>query len=413
LHASGRKGIAFRASPHPLLKGRRKRMQNQSCRLLNRASLMATATALVVSFATFAVAQRQDVSAIFAAAPKEPTNVGEVSIFAGPPKGFNALTATNAQLATYGLPQRPDQQINPKAYQHWERGILAAKTRASNLEAQPFSSREMMAGKQTAEATGAGPAQYTSKNWSGAAAFNTLTKWSDSTSYTEVESVFNVPVSQPPLDACASGITGPFYTALWNGIDGFANGDVVQGGSLDYASCKGKANGAVAYSGWVEWYPSYSILTIDCGKKACPVGPGDDFWVITYGVAGTATQTVFVEDLTQQWYGTFSLPYVSGPGLVGNSAEWIVERPCCNGNDNYALDNYIYDFWDYSFAYDGKGTEFYPGSTSAKSAIITMLDDGGTIDISRPVYYGTTGNQGRYSLWFGDENCAYSGGCAP
>jgi hypothetical protein len=34
-------------------------------------------------------------------------------------------------------------------------------------------------------------------------------------------------------------------------------------------------------------------------------------------------------------------------------------------------------------------------------------------DISYPYWYGTAGNQGRYSIWFADEGCAYSGGCAP
>ncbi|MGA7633717.1 MAG: hypothetical protein WCB11_23395, partial [Terriglobales bacterium] len=74
-----------------------------------------------------------------------------------------------------------------------------------------------------------------------------------------------------------------------------------------------------------------------------------------------AEQFVFVEDITQQWSGTFGLTYQSGPGVIGGSAEYIVERPCCNGDNYYPLGNYVYEFFDYSFAYDGNGTLFFPG----------------------------------------------------
>lgn len=78
------------------------------------------------------------------------------------------------------------------------------------------------------------------------------------------------------------------------------------------------------------------------------------------------------------------------------------------------LRRYVYEFFDYIFAADGEGTQFYPGSTSAATAIITMQADGAASsqDISRPFYYGTGGNQGKYSIWMADENCANSGGCA-
>ncbi len=143
------------------------------------------------------------------------------------------------------------------------------------------------------------------------------------------------------------------------------------------------------------------------------MGPGDDFETISYGAAGTSEQFVFVEDVTQQWYGTVGLTHVTGTGLIGSSAEYIVERPCCNGSNYYPLGNYVWEFFDDSFAYDGSGTLFYPGNTGSHTAIFTMVADDGTTPISIPDFYGTAGNQGRYSMWLVDENCAYSGGCAP
>lgn len=400
-------------------------MQNQNWK---KVFVVATVAVLVVSFTTLAVAQRisgEDRSAIFASASRVQTSVKGVTAFAGPPKGFNPLTATNRELLSYGLPQAPD-QADVKAYDHWKKAMLALTTHAASgaghtssnpmtandVKAMPFTSREMMPTKSAATSDVDGTVSYGSYNWSGIANFNALTKWNTKTSFDEVVSYFNVPVSNHPFGnlPCSEG---PWYEVTWNGIDGAFNGDVVQGGSLDYWD-DGGCGGPVEYLGWVEWYPSYSILTIYCGSNPCPVGPGDDFAVITYGAPGTATQSVFVEDISQQWYGTFSLPYVTGPGLVGKSAEYIVERPCCNSNGfPLPLANYIFEFMGYNYAYDVAGTLFYPGNPGVHNAIFSMVDDADDQTISIPLIYGTAGNAGRYSIMFEDENCAYVGGCTP
>ncbi len=385
-------------------------MEKQNTRFLNQLIAAIATTALVVSFSIFAVAQREDAAAIFATAPRVQTSVKGVTTFAAPPKGFNPLTATNVELLTHGLPQRPDKAANPKAYEHWERGMLALKIRPTDVKAMPFSSHTMAPAGPPA-AAGINTVSVGSYNWSGIVNTNKLKTWSNSTSFNEVESVFNVPVAKAPFGGapCADG---PWLVSTWNGIGGYTEGSLVQGGSTVYFD-GGGCKGSIQYFGWVEWVPSYAELEILCsGGKPCPVSSGDDFYVITYGVAGTAEQSVFVEDLTQQWGGTFGMTWVSGPGLIGTSAEYIVERPCCNGSDYYPLTNYIFDFFDYSFALDGKGTQFYPGSAAATTAIVTMYADDAATPISFPVY-GSAGNQGKYSIWFEDENCAYSGGCTP
>jgi hypothetical protein len=391
-------------------------MQTQNWRFLNRVVVVMAVTLLVVSFSTLAMAQRvsaEERDSIFASAPKVNTRVTGVQAFAAPPKGFNPLTASNRELLSYGLPQRPDKENDARAYHQWERAMLALKTHVNDVKAMPYTSREMMGGKQTQAQTpdASGVTFYNSGNWSGIANTNHLTKWNVKTSFNEVVSIFNVPVANPPFGGvpCANG---PWFEVTWNGIDGFNNGDVVQGGTAEYWD-DGGCGGPIQYYGWVEWYPSYSILALYCGSSLCPVGPGDDFEVVTFGAPGFATQSVFVEDFTQQWGGTLSLPYVSGPGLVGSSAEYIVERPCCNGPNLFPLGNYVDEFFNYSFAYDGFGTLFFPGSASPNTAIITMLADDNATPISTPVGYGTAGFQGRYSIWLEDENCAYSGSCTP
>jgi len=324
------------------------------------------------------------------------------------------LKATNRELLSYGLPQRPDKAANPQGYDAWERAMLSTKTRVTDVKATPYTSREIMGKTQTGggdRPDGSGVTFYNSGNWSGIAQTNKLTRWSNTASFDEIVSIWNVPVANHPFGniPCSEG---PWFEVTWNGIDGFTNGDVVQGGSYDYWD-DGGCGGPVLYYGWVEWYPSYSILVVYCNGNPCPVGPGDDFEVITYGARGTSEQFVFIEDVTQQWSGTIGLTYQSGPGLVGSSAEYIVERPCCNGSNLYPLGNYVWEFFNDSFAYNGAGTLFFPGNTGPATAIITMLADDGSTPISYDAGYGTAGTQGRYSIWIADENCAYSGGCTP
>jgi hypothetical protein len=380
-------------------------MQNQNWQ---RIFAVATVAVLIVSFTTLAAAQRvssEERSAIFASAAKDSTNIKGVSLFAAPPKGFNPLTATDRELLSYGLPQRPDAS-DAQATAQWQRAMVAARHRAdpTKLVAKPFSSRQMMPTPAAAKTNLDGTVSEGSYNWSGIANFNTLTKWNTKTSFDYVVSFFNVPVAQPPFDACSNGIDGPFYTVTWNGIDGAFNGDVVQGGSYIAADCEGDTE----YLGWVEWYPSYDILGIFY------VNPGDDFLAVTYGAPGTDTQEVFIEDLTLQVYATVSLPYVTGPGLVGRSAEYIVERPCCiQSGYPVAEANYLLEFMGYNYAYDEAGTLFYPGNSGAKTAIFTMYADDGSTPIGAPIFYGTAGSAGKYSITLENEDCAYIGGCTP
>jgi hypothetical protein len=387
-----------------------------SWRTIHRGIAIAAATVLLGSMATLAAAQRvggEERNGIFAAAAKEPTSIKGVSTFSATPKGFNPLTATNRELLAYGLPQRPDKTASPVAYQHWEKGMLAMKTRVIDVEAKPFESRNAIPTGQAETANVDGTTSVSFNNWSGIAQTNKLKSWNNKTSFDEVVSVWNVPVAEPPFGSTPCS-DGPWYEVTWNGIDGYSNGDVVQGGSFEYWD-GGGCKGSIEYFGWVEWYPSYSVLELYCpgpkltGKTPCPVSPGDDFYVVTYGAPGTSDQNVFVEDITQQWSGTLTLSYVSGPGLVGSAAEYIVERPGISGG-LAPLVNYVFEFFDDSFAYDGNGTLFYPGNAGATTSIITMLADDNSTPISFPTY-GSSGNQGKYSLWVQDENCAFSGGC--
>ena len=392
-------------------------MKERKERTFAVAFIAAAAALLLFGFPQVASAQHE----IFAASQKSPTSVPGVGIIQDRPAGFNPLTASADQLSKYGLPPRPDKATDPQGYTQWASAMSAIKYRASDVKAMPYSSKNMMLAKNqpaagSSQAISAAPTYYLSYNWSGVANTNKLTYWNPNTSFTSIQSIFNVPAAQPPFDACGNGITGGsipgFYEVTWNGIDGFSNGDVIQGGSLSYADCGGPADNF--YIGWVEWYPSYPILEIVCSTsplEACPVNAGDDFYVITYG-ADSGTQDVFVEDITQEWYGTFAIAYITGPLLVGSSEEQIVERPGAGGGLT-ALANYIVQFMGGTYGYDGRGTQFYAGLQNPATAIISMLDDDATELISWVPLQGTAGSAGKYSLTLQSTGCAYVGGCTP
>lgn len=370
--------------------------------------MIGLAIGLVASMATTAAAQTgAERHAAFEAAPKIETSVSGVHVFLSPPKGFDPLTATNAERWQYGLPDPPDKATNPRGYDVWERAMLAIKTHAVDVRASDISHRPV---KLTSVSETVGNVtKGTSPNWSGIVNTNKNTTWNSKTSFDQVYSVWNVPAAQPPAGAPKSD--GPVWAvSTWNGIDGFGTDTLVQGGTNSTYTW---GTGA-SYVGWVEWWPSYPELDIYCSKSAlCKVNPGDDFYTISYGTAGTAEQYVYDEDLTTGWYGTFGMTFKSGEGLIGAAAEYITERPCCvtaSGKSvEYPLVNYIYDFFDYSFAYDGAKTLFYPGSGSASTYNLTMQSDKGT-NISTATT-GTAGYQGDFSIWFADENCAAKGGC--
>ncbi|MFZ1919049.1 MAG: G1 family glutamic endopeptidase [Terriglobales bacterium] len=369
-------------------------------RTIALAVIAVAAMALTGSLTTSAAAQSDAARAIYQSAATIQTNIAGIHTYPAPPANFKPLEASDETLAMYGFPPRPDKTEHPEAYAHWSRAMLLARNRVTgDLKPHPEVSNgpAILNKKQRPQISGtAAPTQYESSNWSGVANGNTLTKWNTKTSFSAVYSEFNVPVVQQAFDVCDGGTD---WEVSWNGIDGTSslNDTVLQGGSSSQAICKSNKTSQVYYA-WVEWWPSYSITEV------FPVNPGDDMFVETYDTAGGCNPgNVYVEDETTLAYGTFQITWITGPCLVGRSAEFIVERPG-NSNGLFPLANYIWDFalsWDY----DLKGTEFNPGSTSPSTLIFTMMDDNYDTVISVPEV------EGKYSLFFYDTGCAYTGGC--
>ena len=331
-----------------------------------------------------------------------PTNVAGVTAFPEAPAGFDVVNASPQARAVYGFPPAPDPVADPHGYTQWSRAMSAASRakryngplRAVDLKSVPMAAAPSAARNATIF-NGVNRARST--NWSGIVNTTNVTAFSPTASFTTVASEFTVPVVQDAFSACDGA---QHYEVSWNGIDGYFSGDVLQGGTLSGAAC---ANGVTTtqYYAWVEWYPSYSVL------YAFNVNPGDDIFVETFAT-GRRSGFVYVFDYTLQIFGSYALSALRPPYLIGDSAEYIVERPCCAGANPYPLANYVWNFWANNYANTGASTLFYPGLRDGTTFYVSMRDDGDTQTISHPDEV-----DGKYGFVMKDENCAYSGGCAP
>jgi hypothetical protein len=352
------------------------------------------------------VAQSEAARAIYNASATVATNIPGIHTFNAPPAGFNPLTASDEENATYGFPPRPNKQTDAASYVKWARAMASPQTRwAGELKhtgaySRPARPAPAPAGVPDASAVPT-PGYY--YNWSGFINTNTLKKYNAKTSFYYIVSDFNVPVVNQPSGACDGGWD---WEVSWNGIDGNQDQNaLLQGGSSSQAYCSGSTKSWSYYS-WIEWWPAYDIL------EAFPVNPGDDLFVETWDTSATVGY-VYLDDETQGISNTYELTPNGGAGLIGNSAEYIVERPCCRSGHDYPLANYTWDFWAGSYAYNfvdynkSIATPFYPGSTAVATILATMIDDNGGENISVPEA------QGKYGIFFYAENCTVSGGCTP
>lgn len=358
-----------------------------------------------------AEAQVTETAHIYRAAGSIATNIRGVTTFAAMPRDFDALHASDAERAAYGLPPQPDPQAAPDAYRRWARAMALGARKTT----EPLTAMHAVAGppkRVGLQAAIAGqPANAATENWSGIVnALPNVHGWNPTSSFSYIVSEFNVPIAQEAFSGKGGTMCNGVDTEVsWAGIDGWETRDVLQGGSLSQASCISGANPYVDYCAWAEWYPSTPIL---CQFN---VNAGDDLYVEVWDTSAT-NGYVYLLDETQGIYTTLQLTAIVPPFLAGNSAEYVVERPGLSLSDPYAfypLANYVTNFWGGAFAYrfgaqaNKLPTQQFPGSHNSDTVIVNMVDDAGTETISSATAAGP------YGIVFQDSGCAFMGGCAP
>jgi hypothetical protein len=335
--------------------------------------------------------------------PTIPTNLPNIRTFLAPPAIFNAVVASPESLQQYGFPPRPDQLSAPAAYNAWAKAVSAPQTRLQSpqLEQAAISNgpaRIVPSGesKHPANELNSVPANIiaaNSNNWSGYAdCDNTTRPFAKSLIY----AYWIVPVAQHAFGNSSGGWD---YSSQWVGIDGYGSPDVLQAGTETDAYASGTTR-ATFYAAWIEWFPfNESRIT------NFPVAPGNEIFVQVWNTSATVGNA-YLLNLTTQKAVSFTFNAPSGTTLVGNSAEWVVERPGIGGS-LATLTNYVACPFDlcYAFGSVNGGTynrAYYPGINLAGTSVfsISMLDDAGKV-ISTPSLVGPA------DIWFRDTGSAF------
>jgi hypothetical protein len=214
----------------------------------------------------------------------------------------------------------------------------------------------------------------TTKNWAGQEISNSLGSFG-ATSFAEIAGQWAVSAVQQAINTCS----GTDVSATWVGIDGANNGkDVFQGGTEADAACSGGHTSRTYYP-WFEWYPAdeYEITNFS-------TYPGQPIYVVMHATSATAGTAIYV-DLESGAYTSVGLTAPAGTKLVGNSAEWVEERPANNNNVIGTLADYgmMWMSSELVFEQNQIGTANYetPGSPggSGTAYTLTMVDNNGNI----------------------------------
>jgi hypothetical protein len=278
------------------------------------------------------------------------TNLPGATTAIAAPEGFNPVEASDADLALYGFPPRPDATLLPKAFASWSKAMSHSKTKVIPVLEQTnifHGPAKNISEPKISETT-----STTSSNWSGVVDFSGAYYYNNTSTYYWIYSDYVVPVAEA---ASCNGVWD--WSSSWVGIDGWGTADVLQAGTEADAYCSGSTT-YTYYSPWYEWYP-YGEVRV----TSVPVAPGDDIFVEVWHTSSTQGYAYLVNMNTNQY---FDVGFTAYPGyaLVGNSAEWVVERPTVNGA--YAtLTKYTDDvFWD-AGAYTENSTFYTPSYSGA------------------------------------------------
>jgi hypothetical protein len=246
---------------------------------------------------------------------------GRIAVYTppAPPAGFDPVAASDADLARYGMPPRPNPFARDGlAYATWSHAMKHAKirvapqVRVTRHRHVPAVALRRLPGEQAGT--------LGSTNWSGEIVLSGASSYGGS-SYTEVLAQWLVSAVQQPVGSCS----GFDVSSTWVGIDG-ANGsssDVVQGGTEADTGC---SNGVTTqnFYPWFEWYPDdeYEITNFIMYR-------GASVFVVVQATGPTTANVTYV-NLETENYTIVSVKAPPGTSLKGSSAEWIVERPTIN-----------------------------------------------------------------------------------
>jgi hypothetical protein len=278
-----------------------------------------------------------------------------VRTFSPAPDGFDPLQATEKELLAYGYPSRPQE---PALLERWER-VLGGSVQLiqPTFGRLPYQRQRRRQPWRGVDAEAVHGTEFT-EIWSGAVVY---APEGDTCGWVEGE--WTVPNAFPPKHAAS----GTWYSvSTWIGLDGIHGGDVLQAGCDSTAmTSAGKVHRQL--NPWWEWYPADTVAITNL-----PVVPGDTLDCLICVDAGSATAaTIFMLNVTSGVAASFRATAPEGTALVGDCAEWVVERLKINSSTPQ-----LARYGDVYFAAASAGTVAGAVVNAGAANVITMTDTG-------------------------------------
>ncbi len=289
-----------------------------------------------------------------------------------PPEGFDALHASDSARAYYGMPARPARAGANAASANaaWTKGMAAARhyvvpeihmmARRHGPERRPLQGLPQGL-RADAEAA-------TSTNWTGESLVSNALSFGNG-AFKQVLGLWVVPSVQQAVGTCS----GTDVSAIWVGLDGArgVSSDVLQAGTEGDVGCV-NGNPAPNIYPWFEWYPDYSYEITNF-----PLAVGSSVFVSVQATSAT-TGTAMIVNLQTGAYTTTPITPPAGTQLIGNSAEWIMERPTLENDQLGTLSDFGVAMMCYELAQAvGVSGSVSPGMPGAGqgSYLVTMLNN--------------------------------------
>jgi len=280
----------------------------------------------------------------------QPTEMEGFYTRPSPPHNFDPTTASEEELAKFGLPKRPDQKKHLQAHALWHR-VFGRRLKYIQPVLQPRRYRTRAKSERTKLPKGGpGAGSLITDNWAGAVSFAAAGQ-----TLMQAQGQWTLPSIWTPEWGPFAG-ADEYCLATWVGLDGYGTGDVLQAGVDQFINYPGIGNGCLA---WIEFFPSNAAAVSNF-----PVSPGDfvSVWIQYLPPPNTlqAGQAIMV-NVTQ---GAATVPVACGSPDVffgGKSAEWIVESPQLSNGDYCALPGFSPVAFFAPWAYDS-GNNQVPGA---------------------------------------------------
>jgi hypothetical protein len=276
-----------------------------------------------------------------------------IKTFPKPVEGFDLLTADEKTLRLHGLPPKP---TDHKLAELWEHVARHCKEYVVPSFAPQIGKVHGPRARRPDSTDG-------SPNWSGGVVYAPAGKKMQS-----VVGQWNVPAVHSRggdgVESCCSS---------WIGIDGDGSGDVCQAGVEGDVIEDADGNTQWFYYAWAEWYPTSPAIV-----QGFTISPGDVVaCAICVSTESDRSAGVTMTNLTTGQYTSFNITAPFGTHLIGNCAEWVVERPGYGPGDYTRLAYYDQVMFTGAYATLNDGTgDVIDGATGDS---IYMTDDAGTI----------------------------------